>query len=94
MKKTIALTLFLTLAQAACSTDPSKAVCERADECGYLNVSVERCVIDLDDWYADRLSERGQEECPDLLEGCAERSSCSSFNACMFDGSAYACHPY
>lgn len=93
--KTIAVTLGLALAQVACSgKEPSVAVCERADSCGLLDGTVESCTRAIDDWYVEALNAQGQEECPGELELCADKSSCDSFGACMFEGRAYACHPY
>ena len=95
MKKLIStLTLMLALGQVACSTDPITAVCERADECGNLRATVDRCVDDINDWYDERLSATGQMECPGELENCASKATCASFESCMLDGRAYACHPF
>jgi len=95
MKKlAFALTLMLGLGQMACSTDPTREVCERAVDCGSLNVGVERCQEDIQAWFDDHLSSSEQKDCPAELEDCAGRSSCTSFTSCILDDAAYECHPY
>lgn len=77
MKKNIVLIAF-ALGGCPSGDGPSNTVedlCYRADECNYLNTSVEECISDRQ-FCLDQLPESYQADWADMIQECLDRQSC------------------